>query len=366
MSREMRKSDGNAAETRQYARDEPYVPAGRTDQDLSAATSRPAGRTAHAAAEQPADGNFGSDRNERTTQAAENDGNGRNRRSVASVRDGINQRSIANDRDGQDQQSDANDRDGQSKRGAWKKAGPPIVAVLLTLVLWQACTVLFEVEPWLLPAPTDIWHETLKTYPRLWTHTVSTLQIAVGGFAAGTACGLLLAVVLHAVPKLREAMYPLIILSQNIPMIALAPLLVVWFGFGWLPKILIIALVCFFPVLVSALQGFAYTDTAMKQYMRMIGANRRQMFRMLEWPSCLPHLFSGLKVSATYSMMGAVVSEWLGAKRGLGMYIQLSQASFETARIFSAIAVIVALSLAFFYGIGFLEKRMVHWNRRKE
>ena len=253
-----------------------------------------------------------------------------------------------------------------TKPSAWKKAGPPLLAVLLTLVLWQACTAVFEVEPWLLPSPADIWNETLETYPRLWTHTVSTLQIAVGGFAAGTACGLLLAVALHAVPKLREAVYPLIILSQNIPMIALAPLLVVWFGFGWLPKILIISLVCFFPVLVSALQGFAYTDAAMMQYMRMIGANRRQMFRMLEWPSCLPHLFSGLKVSATYSMMGAVVSEWLGAKRGLGMYIQMSQASFETARIFSAIAVIVALSLAFFYCIGLLEKRMVHWNRRKE
>ena len=249
----------------------------------------------------------------------------------------------------------------------FKKAGPPILAVLALLLVWEVYVKVYQVEAWLLPAPTAIMREALNSSPRLWMHTVATLEIAIIGFILGTVVGLVLSVVLHTVfPPLRQAFYPLIILSQNIPIIALAPLLVVWFGFGILPKVLIIALMCFFPILIAALQGLDYPEPAMLDYLRMIGAKRSQIFYMLELPNSLPHLFSGLKVSATYSMMGAVISEWLGAQKGLGVYMRLSAASFRTDRVFVSIVIIVALSLLFFAFISFLEKRLIRWNLRRE
>lgn len=247
------------------------------------------------------------------------------------------------------------------------KAGPPLAAVLFLLLVWEAYVTTYQVEAWLLPAPTAILRESVNSWSRLQMHTLATLQIAVVGFILGTAVGLALSVVLHsAFPPLRQALYPLIILSQNIPIIALAPLLVVWFGFGILPKVLIIALMCFFPILVAALQGLDYPDPAMLDYLHMIGAKRSQIFLKLELPNSLPHIFSGLKVSATYSMMGAVISEWLGAQKGLGVYMRLSAASFRTDRVFVSIGVIVALSLLFFASIAYLEKKLIRWNSRGE
>ena len=247
------------------------------------------------------------------------------------------------------------------------KAGPPILAALILLIAWETYVRVFQVAAWLLPAPTAIFKEAINGWSRVQMHTLATLEIAIMGFIIGTAVGLLLAILLHsAFPPLRQALYPLIILSQNIPIIALAPLLVVWFGFGILPKILIIALMCFFPVLIAALQGLDYPDAAMLDYLRMIGAKRSQIFLMLELPNSLPHVFSGLKVSATYSMMGAVISEWLGAQNGLGVYMRLAAASFRTDRVFVSIFVIVMLSLLFFASIAYLEKRLIRWNSREE
>ncbi|NLY53139.1 MAG: ABC transporter permease [Firmicutes bacterium] len=248
-----------------------------------------------------------------------------------------------------------------------ERAGPPLAAILVLLVVWEIAVTIYQIEPWLLPAPTAILREAIQSHSRLWVHTRATLEIAIFGFLLGAVVGGALSVLLHAVfPPLRQALYPLIILSQNIPIIALAPLLVVWFGFGMLPKVLVIALMCFFPILVAALQGLDYPDPAMLDYLRVIGASRSQIFFMLELPNSLPHLFSGLKVSATYSMMGAVISEWLGAQQGLGIYMRLSAASFRTDRIFVCIVLIVALSLLFFGCIAFLERKLIHWNPRKE
>src|SRR5690606_12860560 len=131
----------------------------------------------------------------------------------------------------------------------WTKAAPPILAVLLLLVLWQAYVMLFDVKPYILPSPIAVVQEMTESFPRIWEHTSSTVRIALLGFGSGTLCGLLLAVLLHAVfPPLKSAVYPLIVMSQNIPTIALGPLLIVWFGWSLLPKVLLITLGCFFPV----------------------------------------------------------------------------------------------------------------------
>ena len=176
--------------------------------------------------------------------------------------------------------------------------------------------------------------------------------------------GLITAILLHLLPYLKDALYPLLILSQNIPTIVLAPLLVIWFGFGMLPKIIVITLVCFFPVTVAALDGFKQTPSELRHYLAMAGANKWQLFSKLEFPYALPSIFSGIKISATYSVLGAVISEWLGAKEGVGVYMTLASSSFRTDRVFVAIFIIMILSLLLFALIQGLEKTLVRWQKQ--
>ncbi|GIO86900.1 nitrate ABC transporter permease [Paenibacillus faecis] len=246
-------------------------------------------------------------------------------------------------------------------RRLWNHAWPPLVAVILFLILWQTATSLFHIEKWILPSPSDIAREAAANPSGLWEHTQATLELMILGFAIGTGFGLLVACVLHYVPFLKSSLYPLIILSQNVPTIALAPLLMIWFGFGILPKIIVITLVCFFPVAVAAMDGLTRTDRVMLDYMRMTGASRGEIFRKLEIPHAIPSMLSGVKIAATYSVMGAVIAEWVGAEKGIGYYMMLQKASFRTDRIFVAIAIIVAVSLAMFAIIALLEKWLVRY-----
>lgn len=247
----------------------------------------------------------------------------------------------------------------------WRKSWRPALVLLLILVIWEGAVRLFNTPSWLLPAPSGILAEAFTGYDRFLPHLQSTIGLSVTGFIIGCSIGILVAVLLHLLPGTQEAVYPLLILSQNIPIIVLAPLLVIWFGFGWLPKLLVITLVCFFPVTIAAMGGFRHTSKEIKQYMLMAGGSRLQIFAKLEWPHALPALFSGLKISATYSVMGAVISEWLGAKKGIGVYMTLASSSFRTDRVFVAIFLIMILSMIFFLLIQLAEKWLVRWTEEE-
>lgn len=246
------------------------------------------------------------------------------------------------------------------------KFWPPAAAVLGLLAVWQAAVTIFKVEAWLLPSPLAILREGLRTAPRLWEHTMSTLYICAIGFAAGVACGIAVAVLVHLARPVQRAVMPLLVLTQNVPVIVLGPLLTVWFGFGLLPKVILITLVCFFPIAVAMLQGLAEADPAMKNYMRIIGAGNIQLLLKLELPAALPHLFAGLKISGTYSVMGAVIAEWLGASSGLGYYMKLSSAAFRADRVFAAVFIIVALSIAVYSAIGWIQRLVIRWKPKPE
>lgn len=245
-------------------------------------------------------------------------------------------------------------------RGIWKK-GAPFFLLLLLLIIWESVTVLLKVEKWLLPAPSAIFIEGIESSQNLFGHITSTTELALSGFFIGSCIGLLIAAILHLFPGVKDAVYPLLILSQNIPIIVLAPLLVIWFGFGMMPKLIVISLVCFFPVAVASLDGFRQTPYELKHYFKMMGAGKNQLFWKLELPHSIPFIFSGLKISATYSVMGAVISEWLGAKSGIGVYMTLASSAFRTDRVFVAIFIIMGMSLLFFGIITFLEKYLVSW-----
>ncbi|KZE70123.1 nitrate ABC transporter permease [Paenibacillus jamilae] len=248
----------------------------------------------------------------------------------------------------------------------WKSVWPPLVAVLFFLAAWQEAVSYLHIESWLLPAPALIVQEGMAQSALLGAHTWATIRLTLAGFAIGTATGLLIAIVLHIIPFLKSALYPLLILSQNIPIIALGPLLMVWFGFGVLPKLMVITLVCFFPVAVAAMDGLTRTDRVMMNYMQMSGASRRAIFMKLELPHSLPQVFSGIKIAATYSVMGAIIAEWIGASEGIGYYMLLQKSAYRTDLIFAAIGIIVTLSLLMFVIILLLEKWLVRWKPDQE
>lgn len=217
------------------------------------------------------------------------------------------------------------------------------------LLIWEFSTRYFAIEPYTLPAPTQIWDVLLlKIQDNLGEQIWETARVALWGWGWSIGVGLLIGLVLHLVPFLRDMFYPLLVISQNIPMIALAPLLVIWFGFSDLPKILVVILICFFPITVSFMDGLTQTDRTLRRYLAMSGASKWQVLTKLELPSAIPSLFSGLKISATYSVTGAVVAEWLGAQKGLGLMMTIASSSFKTDLVFVALFFIVLLSLVFF------------------
>lgn len=246
----------------------------------------------------------------------------------------------------------------------WKKGWRPLAVLILLLTLWEIAGRLFKIPAWLLPIPTQVWQEAIQGWALYAGHIGSTITLTLTGYVIGSTIGLAVAILLFRIPILQEALYPLLILSQNIPTIVLAPLLVIWFGFGVLPKIIIIVLVCFFPITIATLDGLRQTDRDLLHYMKMTGASNRQIFWKLEWPFALPSVFSGLKIAATYSVMGAVISEWLGASKGIGVYMTMASSSFKTDRVFVAIALIMMLSLAFFAIIALVERWFFKWQRQ--
>jgi ABC-type nitrate/sulfonate/bicarbonate transport system permease component len=243
---------------------------------------------------------------------------------------------------------------------------PPIVAVIVLLSIWELAVYVLSIDQWFLPSPSGVVREAYLSWPRLWLHTSATIEKCLLGFAVGISVGLFIGVIMHIWRPVKLALSPLLIISQNVPSIILAPLFIGWFGYGIFPKILVIALVCFFPIAVSMTTGLAETDKSLYNYMRMIGARRRQIFFKLELPYSLPYLFSGLKISATYSVMGAVIAEWLGSSVGLGYYMTLSSKGYRNDRVFAAVFIIVILSLTMFLLIGLLQKMIVRWNSSKE
>jgi len=250
----------------------------------------------------------------------------------------------------------------KSRIGAWK-GWPPLIAVILLLAVWQGAVTAFRVEKWLLPGPVDVFREAAVNFPRLWMHTKATLMICLPGFAASVIGAAGLALLMHRFGWLKRAFAPLLVMSQNVPTIILAPLLAAWFGYGLFPKLVVVFLVCFFPICVSMLDGLKDADPAMKNYMRMIGASRGQLLFKLELPHALPFLFSGLKISATYSVLGAVIAEWVGStkREGLMLFLNVTLSAFDLDRALTAILMIVAVSLAFYGLIGLIERLVIRW-----
>jgi ABC-type nitrate/sulfonate/bicarbonate transport system permease component len=245
------------------------------------------------------------------------------------------------------------------------KGWRPLLVLVLFFIIWEGISRYSDIPKWLLPAPSDIFKEAMTNYSLFLADILATTWLSVVGFIIGAIIGISMAIGLHLIPSLKNTLYPFLILSQNVPIIVLAPLLVIWFGFGYVPKIIIITIICFFPITIASLDGFRNVPKELMHYMQMSGASNWQIFTKVEFPNALPPIFSGLKISATYSVMGAVISEWLGSEKGIGVYMTLSSSSFRTDRVFLAIFMIILLSLLFYLMIELVQKRIIKWNPKE-
>ena len=240
-----------------------------------------------------------------------------------------------------------------------------VVAVLLgaweLAAQWDVLADALGIEPFLVPAPsevaTSLWEDRELLAENAWV----TLVEVAAGLAIALVLGYAFAVALHLSDTLRRAFLPLLVASQTVPVIAIAPILIVWLGFGIGPKLVIIALVCFFPVTVNSLDGLRGTDPALVRMIRTLDAGRWQILRRVEAPSSLPLFFSGAKVAAAIAVIGAVFGEWVGADEGLGHLILISQGQLLTARVFAAVAVLSAMALALYGLLALAQRRFAWW-----
>ena len=243
------------------------------------------------------------------------------------------------------------------------KWAAPVGLVALAIGGWELLATLGHVENYLLPAPSEVasalWRDRDLLAPDAWV----TAREVLLGFALALVVGVAIAVVLHLSPLLRRAVYPLVVASQAVPVVVIAPILVIWFGFGIAPKLIVIALICFFPVVVNTLDGLGSVDQSQVKMMRTLNASRGAVLRHLELPSSLPYLFSGAKVAVAVAVIGAVFGELVGSDAGLGHAIQVGTAQLLTARVFAAVFILSVMAIGLFALVSLLERLAVPWAR---
>jgi putative hydroxymethylpyrimidine transport system permease protein len=218
-----------------------------------------------------------------------------------------------------------------------------------------------NLEDFLVPAPSEIAETLWEDRSLLAEHAWVTLQEVLLGFLCAAVAGLGFAVLLHLSGPLRRAIYPLLVASQTIPIIVVAPILVIWFGFGIGPKLAIIALICFFPITVNTLDGLRSVDPDAVKMMRTLDARRWQIFSRVEAPTALPYVFSGAKIAVAVAVIGAVFGEWSGSSEGLGYLMQRDNSSLETARLWASVVVLSSMAIALFGLLALAERRLVRW-----
>ena len=238
---------------------------------------------------------------------------------------------------------------------------PSAIALLALLLLWQGYVVASGVDQQLLPTPGAVWNTLVAQREALWDNTLVTLWETVIGFAVALATGIACGVAIDFSPWLRRALYPLLVATQAIPLIALAPLLVLWFGWGMTSKAIVVTLMCFFPIVVALADGLRSADPELLKLFRSFGAGPLRVFWSSRLPGALPALFSGIRIAIAYSVIGAVIAEYVGAAAGLGLYMTLKQHSFSTAGVLATFFVTALLSFALFALVALVERLALPW-----
>lgn len=237
----------------------------------------------------------------------------------------------------------------------------PVSLIGAILALWQVASSMLGMPRWLLPSPVDIVAALVGSWGLIWQHTMVTLEEVLVGFGLALASGIALAVAIAYSRPVERAVYPLVVASQTVPVVAIAPILLIWFGYGLLPKVIVVALICFFPIVVNMVDGLRSVDPDLVNLMRSMGATRWQLFTKAQLHTSLPFLMSGTKVAVAVSVIGAVMGEWVGASAGLGYFMVRSASQFQTARVFAAVLVLSVMGVALFGLAAVLERYLLPW-----
>lgn len=243
------------------------------------------------------------------------------------------------------------------RRKAFRNYGPFTLLAALALTLWEAVSRLGLIPSFILPAPSAIWMALVRERGLLLgVHLPATLEEVLIGFALSVCCGLLLGTGMHMFTPLEKALYPLLVISQTVPLIALSPIFIMWFGYTLWSKVAVVFLTAFFPVVVGTYDGLHKSGAIYRELLLTLGANRWQILRKTQIPPALPSFFSGLKLSIVYCVIGATIGEWLGGSKGLGYFSRRMAGNLQSAEMFAAVVLLSVLGVALFLSITLLEK----------
>lgn len=243
------------------------------------------------------------------------------------------------------------------RRLGWQGA----LVVMVALAVWEAAVRITEVPEYLLPAPSRVLATVTEELGTLLPAAGITLGEALAGLIIGGGLGLILAVIITFWTGLEQGVLSLALLAKSTPVIAVAPILTIWLGFGHAPKVIVVALLTFFPLLVNALEGFRSVDPDIMAWLRSLDAGRREVFRTARVPTALPHVFAALRISAPLAMIGAVVAEWMGASDGLGREMWLAYTNLDMPSLFAAVTILTVLSVVVYGAVRSIETRAVFW-----
>lgn len=248
------------------------------------------------------------------------------------------------------------------KRWLTSPALRPFLMLVILVVLWDLAIRVFDIKPYLIPNPWSVAKQLVNEWPMLWRETLPTLYATLGGFVASAIVGVLIAMWISYSRLVESFVYPLLVFSQSIPKVAIAPLFVVWFGFGIVPKVIAAFLLGFFPVVVATVQGFKSVEGDVIDLARSMGASPLKVFLKFRLPTALPSIFSGLKVSVTLAVVGAVVGEFVGSNSGIGYVLQKANGTFDLPLMFAALVVLSMVGVLLFLAIELIERALMPWH----
>lgn len=257
----------------------------------------------------------------------------------------------------------ARDPDDVRRTSRFNLAWPSIALVLVGVLIWEFYVRWQNVSPSVLPTPSDIVQASWEDRDNLWNAVWVTFQETIIGLGIAVVAAIVLGVAMDFIPWVRRGIYPILVSSQTIPIVAIAPLVIIWFGFGLLPKVLVVAFYTFFPIVVGLAQGLASTDPDAMNLLRSMRANRRQIFLRTRLPSAMPSFFTGLRITVTYAVVAAVFAEYVGSFEGLGIYMQQMRNAFRTDLVFGAVLMTMLLTLALFLIVVIIERIVMPWHR---
>lgn len=253
-------------------------------------------------------------------------------------------------------------RPGLNPKGGGLIGGlPAALSLISAFALWELYVHLSGISPLMLPAPSRVLEQMALNRDLLWANTLPTIHAALMGFALSVSVAFALSVVLDFMPRVRRALFPIFVVSQTLPLVAIAPLVVLWFGFELTPKVLIVALVTFFPMLVALVDGYESTDPEIEDLLRSMAATRRRVFLAARLPSAMPYFFAGLRISITYAVVAAIFAEYVGARAGLGIVILNAKNSFRPDLVLAAVVISSLLTLVLFAIMALVQRVVLRW-----